>query len=138
MGGGRLGTVSTDQKQPASYFVKISVLFFQERLFFKEISRTHQIFQKNKKWHKNTYKFSRSALSKFYKNTYDFSGGKNAIRTDQIFQNIFVINFNRTHKIFQEKEIPKVQIKFSRRVFSKFFKNRYNFLGDHTPKNRYF
>ena len=37
-------------------------------------------------------KISRRALSKFCKNTYDFSGGKNAIRTDEIFQEIFVLN----------------------------------------------
>ena len=46
-----LRAITDGQKQPASYFVKISVIFFQS--LFKEISRTHQIFQENKKWYKN-------------------------------------------------------------------------------------
>ena len=83
--------------------------------------------------YQNTSKFP-VCIFKFCKNTYDFPGRRNTIRTGQIFQNIFALNFNRTHKIFQENEIPKEQIKFSKRAFTKFFRNRYDFLGNHTPK----
>ena len=58
----------------ASYFAKISVFFFSRSDFFIKISRTHQIFQENQKYYKNTLehiKISRRAFSKFCKNTYD-------------------------------------------------------------------
>ena len=35
------------------------LFFFSRSDFFRKISRTHQIFQENKKYYKNTYKFSR-------------------------------------------------------------------------------
>ena len=69
-----------------------------------------------------------------------FSRKKKCHKKRSNFPGDLVQNFLRTHNIFQEKEKPKEQIKFSRRAFIKFCKNRYDFPGEHTPNNnnRYF
>ena len=46
----------------------------------------------------------------FRKNTYDFPGGKNAIRTDKILQEIFLKILLRTDTIFQETMPPRTDI----------------------------
>ena len=99
------------QKQPTElYFAKICVRFlrslflehikFSRRLecnkkiyceFFRRHNsfiRTHQIFQENQKWQKNTYKFSRRG--KMYLNRSNFPGelSQNFVRTHMIFQGI--------------------------------------------------
>ena len=94
-------TYSEDQKKFAKLIEHLSaaadeillkyLFFFSRSDFFKKISRTHQIFQENQKWYKNTYKFSRRG--KMYQNTSKFS--------EELSQNCA-----RTHTIFQEEEIP--------------------------------
>ena len=134
--------VSTDHLEPISFrssrrAILLKYLFFFSRSdFFKKISRTHQIFQQNQKYYKNTYKFSRRgkmylnrfrlyqntsksisrrAFLKFRKNTYNFLGGENIIRTDEIF-----------HEILSKISIE--HIRFSSR--KKNNKNRSNFPGE--------
>ena len=153
------------QKQPASYFAKISVLFFQERLFKKDFQntsnfpkdldvirtrrrhnsfiKTHQIFKENQIYYKNTYKFtknikiSQESFFKILQEHIRFSRRRKYLKNRfpvqiQIsnFPGDLVQSFVRTHKTFQEKEIPQEQIDFSRKAFSKFSKNRYDFPGD--------
>ena len=76
------------------------------------IIRIHVNFQKNVLEH---IKISRrAAFSIFRKNTYDFPGGRNIIRTDQIFQEIL-------------SKISLEHIRFSRR--KNYHKNISNFPG---------